>query len=119
MTIFSRTFSIVTFLFCFYSLQAQSDTLRLPEIGWTALIPPGFEPGDSQKIQATLQKGITAIEGATNITVDMNSLQTLASYYKQQYNMFNVTIQKYNLNTDGSYDSVSSPRQFTSYFTPL
>jgi len=107
MTIFTRTFSFITFLFYFCSLQAQSDTLQLPEIGWTAIIPPGFAPAEREKVRAATQKGIAAIEDATEITVDTNSLKTLASYYKEQYNMFSVTIQRYDPAIDGLYDSVS------------
>lgn len=74
------------------------------EIGWTIIIPAGYKLISKAKIDVNDQKGKEAIGQVYNGEVTVDSLQHLASFQKNQFNIFDSTIERYDEKRPGEYE---------------
>jgi hypothetical protein len=87
--------------------QETSKKYFFSEVGWTIVLPEGFETADSIDIAKDNQRGLKLIEESNNVTADLSELKTLISAKKDAYNYFNSTIRKFNAAEEGDYDSTT------------
>lgn len=74
------------------------------EIGWTIEIPAGYKLISKAKIEVNDQKGKEAIGEVYDGEVTADSLQHLASFQKNQLNIFDSTIERYEEKELGEYE---------------
>lgn len=75
------------------------------EIGWTIEIPAGYKLTSQAKIEVNDKKGKEAIDKVYEGEVNTDSLKHLASFQKNQLNLFDSTIEPYVEKHAGDYDA--------------
>jgi hypothetical protein len=84
--------------------QPKPKTFVGKEIGWTIIIPDGYQSISQNRVQANEQKGKEAIENASGEKVEINGLIHLINFQKNQFNSFQATIQPYSEKQNGNYN---------------
>lgn len=83
------------------------ETYTSKELGWTIEIPKGYAVTSKDVMQAQQQKGLEAIEKATDNTVNTDSLKQLISFIKDKFNNFGSTSQPVHEAYPGEYQENS------------
>lgn len=74
-------------------------------IGWTITVPEGFQLLSKSRMEANEAKGRAAIGADTNQTHAANGLQNIVNFQKNQFNLFNATLEKTPQQTAKTYAS--------------
>ncbi|MBB2146364.1 hypothetical protein GM921_12760 [Pedobacter sp. LMG 31464] len=90
--------------------QAKKEGTKLEsytstEIGWTIEIPAGYKLISQAKIEASDKKGKEAVDKVYEGEVNTDSLKHLASFQKNQLNLFDSTIEPYVEKQPGDYEA--------------
>lgn len=111
-------FAILTILFVNTARsQVAGSTHRLSEVGWTITLPAEFVILDSAENQAKMERGLKAIEDASDVTADLAATKTLISATKETFNDFSVTVTRFDPAVDGSYAENNKAVKDITYLT--
>ena len=84
--------------------QSKPISYVSTEIGWSIKAPEGFKLISEKNMTESTKKGQEAIGEVYNGEVNVDSLKHLFSFQKNQLNMFDSTIEPYDVKKSGSYE---------------
>ncbi len=114
-----RFFSTVFFSILYFAATAQTENriYTFKQIGWTIQLPADFDVMDSIDNIAHMEKGLKAIEDATDVTADISKTITLISATKDKFNYFNATIEPFDDSDGLSWESSNQTLKEVLYAT--
>ncbi len=80
-------------------------TYTSDDIGWSIQIPEGWEVTGKDAQQARVERGQEAFEDATNLEIDVSNLRHLIGFQKDQFNIFQSTSERFELEYEGEWES--------------
>lgn len=84
------------------NIEGKIYTCR--EIGWEVTIPDGWKIIDIEQTEATNQKGLDMLEETLDQEIDDSGLRNLISLKKNQFNIFQSTMEPFELEYEGEWE---------------
>lgn len=81
----------------------KENTYTSEEIGWTIEIPDGWTVIEIEQTKANNEKGLKAIEETIEGEIDFSGLKNLIGFQKNQFNIFQSTSEKFELEYEGEW----------------
>jgi hypothetical protein len=82
----------------------SANTYTVEEIGWTVLLPEGWEVITKEELKRISEKGKKEMEKTFETKIDDSGVQELISIRKDKFNSLISNMQKFDSVTDGTYD---------------
>lgn len=94
---------------CNSSIKTKEEEQKLEEytnakIGWTITVPKGYQVLSKGRIEANEQRGRVAIGATVKDTAQIEGLQHLINFQKNQFNLFSATIEPFKLSKASDYE---------------
>ncbi|MGB4930167.1 MAG: hypothetical protein WBP43_09360 [Chitinophagales bacterium] len=97
--------------------KVEGNLYTSEEIGWTMEIPQGWKVIDKEKSEEFQEQGKKALENNTEATVDLNGLNMLISFQKDQFNIFQSTSEPFNQEYEGQWEENNAATKAIIYAT--
>ncbi|RQO30906.1 hypothetical protein DBR32_09345 [Taibaiella sp. KBW10] len=81
----------------------KRTTYYSKDIGWTIKIPEGWQVTDKEMVETLQSKGEAALTETLGESVDFSALKHLANFQKDQFNMFQSSIEPYDTLKEGNW----------------
>lgn len=82
----------------------QGETYNSDEMGWSMEIPKGWNIMQKDKIAANFKAGADAIDKVSDEEFDYSGLKYLINFQKDQFNIFQSTSEKFELQYEGEWE---------------
>lgn len=99
--------------------NVEGNIYTSKEIGWTIEIPKGWTVVDKEKTKETNEKGLKALEETIDGEIDFSGLKNLISLQKDQFNIFQSTLEPFELEYEGEWEENNAALKEIIYTTYL
>ncbi len=85
-------------------VTTSKASYTIPEIAWTMQIPEGWKIIPEERLLEYDKKGLAAMEKTVGEKIDYSGLKHLINFSKNQFNIFQSTIEPFKVEYDGEWE---------------